>query len=288
MLEYPRLAIGAISYLMRRYNDLDIYVEDRRYLSIYAILAARALGARAKVRMVIPLGGREEVLDACAKADWTKGRRQIFLLDGDFDLLLGRQRRRMRGLYQLNAYCIENLLLDVGAILSVSQDMNDALTPAQVSQQLDLDVWLLDVVNTLLPLFILYAIAEDKQLGVQTSAYSVEKLCRQWQKSAALCPIKTEARVKSMTAQLEAALGAKVLQQEARKIRNRIGNAGAGSSKYISGKTYLLPLVFHRMRALFRKNSDVAALRNLLAHRLDLRPHSEFVRKMRKAGSGAH
>src|SRR5690242_18796316 len=89
LTKYSLKAIKGLSFLFRRYNDIDIYVEDTANRNMYEVLFNRMLEGHAKVERIFQLGGREAVIASCKNDQQDTHRKRIYIVDGDFDYLLG-------------------------------------------------------------------------------------------------------------------------------------------------------------------------------------------------------
>ncbi len=97
-------------------NDIDIYTEDEeKDKAFYKRLFARLLdGTGIRVNDVHPLGSSDEVIRTCI-ADTDTTRKKLYIVDGDIYLLYN-PKQIIDNLYVLNAYCMENLVIDEDAV----------------------------------------------------------------------------------------------------------------------------------------------------------------------------
>ncbi len=63
MIQYSSRAIKGLAYLFRRYNDIDVYVEDETCKGLYEILFERMLDRKARISRVFQLRGKEKVIE---------------------------------------------------------------------------------------------------------------------------------------------------------------------------------------------------------------------------------
>src|SRR5688572_6787211 len=122
VIAYSPDAEPARAYLLKSYNDLDIYVEDANCQNMYVRLFQRMVGPSKRINHVFPLDGRRNVLLACAADQAVRARQRLYVIDADQDLILGRRRPQLKHLYRLSVYCSENLLLSESAILNVAAE----------------------------------------------------------------------------------------------------------------------------------------------------------------------
>src|ERR1017187_592430 len=110
MITWSRRAKVALSYLFRPLQDVDIYVENINDEVFYSELIRRIAPSHIRVVRVFPKGGRQAVLEAAQHHDFQQ-RRALFLVDGDFEWVRDERPPAAHGVYRVEAYCIENLLI---------------------------------------------------------------------------------------------------------------------------------------------------------------------------------
>src|SRR5579859_6472680 len=122
MIEYPKKALRALAFLFRPYNDVDVYVEDEKCRNLYETLLQRMLGDQARIERVIQLGGRDEVIKTCSQDQQAGGRCRLYIIDGDFEFVLGMSAPQLKYLYRLQVYCSENLVFSELAAIEVAYE----------------------------------------------------------------------------------------------------------------------------------------------------------------------
>jgi len=115
MIRYSKRAMKAYAHLYRPYNDFDVYVEDSSYVGVYERIINRALKGAARVSRVIPLGPKEEVLEA-ASNDNDDGRKKLYIVDSDLDLISKPRIQRISNVHRLSVYSLENLVFEKDAV----------------------------------------------------------------------------------------------------------------------------------------------------------------------------
>jgi hypothetical protein len=119
MVQYPIRAIRALGYLKAPFNDVEIYVEDTTCHNMHLLIYRSILGPHIKLKSVNQVGDRTRVIAACGADQVNDGRKRLYVIDGDFDILLGRRAPRLNFFYRLRTYDIESLLISESAIASV-------------------------------------------------------------------------------------------------------------------------------------------------------------------------
>nr|WP_246866306.1 DUF4435 domain-containing protein [Novosphingobium sp. SG720] len=169
-MELSSRARLAYARLYQQYNDIDVFVEDSTYTGVYEKIINRILGGRAKVSRVTPLGPRA-VVEATAKADTGPHHRpRLYIVDGDLDLLSRARSEKIKNLYRLNVYSLENLLIDIDAIKNYTRFSCPSLDEKTCNSRCDIDNLFRDMQNHLLPYIVALAIARRLSLDGRVSA----------------------------------------------------------------------------------------------------------------------
>jgi len=270
----------ARALFFRHLNDIDVYVEDmsRHSRKFYLLLINNILGGRYKIHEIHMLGGKRKVVAAASKhSDFS--RRAVYIVDGDLDLILARRAQSPR-LVCLGRYCIENYLLEEDAICEIIHELDLVKDMQQIKEDLSFADWLLDLSVSLTPLFAVYAAAHARSCGIETVSYPVHRL--RSGNGEGLCPRAIYDRHSQVLSQLlrhmDSYKGLSFYIDCLNQIRY-----GGSSVNMISGKDYILPLLFLRIRRIFgglvfnneffiqRLASKVRAddLRSLISHCLE-------------------
>lgn len=248
MLKWPARATGALRKLFEPLQEIDVYVEDSNDEAFYRCLLNSATNNSVQVARVFGLGGRPALLAAAAAHDHHK-RRALYIIDGDFPWVRGDAPPNIVGLHQLEAYCVENLLVCEKAIsLLVSQEI--AITEQEAEAALGFGTWRTSVLEPLCELFAAFATAVEFDSTIPTVSQGVGVMCAQHR-----APVRTELdRVKVQGARDRALLAAEAVAdkdivaaryattlQRIYKIHDPL--------RAVSGKDFVLPLIdFHLQR----------------------------------------
>lgn len=114
--------------LYRQFNDIDVYVEDSGKERLYYQLFKTLLPG-IKLSKIFPLNGKGNVILE-AQANSTD-KRKVYLVDLDFDQILGRK-QNIRNLIYLERYSIENYLLDGEAIKEQIREKKPSIADAEI------------------------------------------------------------------------------------------------------------------------------------------------------------
>jgi hypothetical protein len=182
-------------------------------------------------------------VEACAGDQAPRQRKRLYLIDGDFDALQGIAPPPLQHLYRLDVYCSENLLLSELAAIEIARECDTNATWHDLAHRLSLKS-LFDRVNALLvPLFIVYAVAELLDAGVTTSGYHVRRLCQIQHDPKTLSAYVIRKRIANVRSAILAKASIAHYRVLRKEVTNRVGTDRQQFGRFISGKTYLLPIL---------------------------------------------
>jgi hypothetical protein len=174
MIAYSNESQPAFAAFYKKYNDIDIYVEDVTLVGVYERVFSKILDGIAQIISVTPLGNRDAVLNEARRLRTDRTRKRFFLMDGDFHWLFSPQ-PRIRNLYSLNCYCFENLAFEHASVLNIAMTLAPQKTSAEVRNDFSEDK-LLSIAEMMVPLFEIYAAAHLLKSQFTTVAYAPERL----------------------------------------------------------------------------------------------------------------
>ena len=160
MLELSDESKRLVSTFLTYRNEIDIYTEDElKDKEFYKVLFNRLLENKIKINDITPLGGRKNVISRC-ETEPDNGRKKIFIIDGDVTIIHGKNIPSLKNLFVLDAYCIENFVLDKQSVINFIY-LNCASKPKEeIELELNFEVWLNSYSNKLVDLFIHFAITD--------------------------------------------------------------------------------------------------------------------------------
>jgi len=267
-VSYPAGIASALGHLYTSRNSIEVFVEDTSSISMWRAILRRFLPENAKFQDPIPLGGRERVLDECRNDQSDDSRKKIYIIDADMDLLLNKPRPQLKYLYRINAYCIENYLFSKKPIAELVEILNPNISAADVELHLDLEIWLSNQRTSLYHLFVCYAVNSSLNGGLDSVSYHVSRLTLDHPQKDIVCNRKIRSRVFRMYRNLTLRFGIEAVRDE----RNKITSATDESfiEKLVSGKSYLLPLIFYRLRREFGGGMSDDQMKVVLAKNVDV------------------
>ena len=239
---------------------------------MYVRLVNRVLEAQGKrISTVFPLHGRVNLLARCTADQAVRPRRRIYLMDADQDLILGRPAPRLDHFHRLGAYCSENLLLSENAVITIATECDGNKPWHQMAIDLDFRGLIERSVRILSPLFIVYAVVYDLGLTIETVGFSVHRLLETPNAPLSLSPVLVRERVKSLIREIHS----KVSHSDYRLVRSAATSAiraGTDHSIFISGKDYLLPLIYQHLRNVAGLRDSPSGFKVRLAQLCELDP----------------
>jgi hypothetical protein len=197
---------------------------------------------------VFPKGGRQAVLEAAQQHDFQQ-RRALFLVDGDFEWVRDENPPAARGVYRVEAYCIENLLIhEVPAVQITIEEAG--LTETTAKRTLAFHTWIQQVSSALVPLFISFAALNLVNPDEATTGLGIGSILTARKKGK--WPELDAAKIAAVTAEadrkLEALVGISRSETIRATLRKRV-NQLAEPVRIVSGKDFLMPLLEFHLRA---------------------------------------
>jgi len=273
LLKWPGKAISAIQKLFEELQDIDVYVEDQGLESLYLELLKRIKPDSVRLARVFSVGRRIEVIEHARRHDFSL-RRALFIVDGDFEWVRGEDPPAIDGVYRLDAYCIENLLITKPAAVRILMECSECDTQS-AELNLGFDDWK-SCVSCLIELFENWAVVNRIVPTVATVSLGVGRVLDGTGKVAKLDESKVRALIEEATIRLEDKKSGDVSSLK-EQVRNRLSRIEQ-KIDIVSGKDFLLPLFrFH----LYARSKEVPS-NSQLRFRLAINPC-----KVRFRGVGA-
>ncbi len=275
----PAKAARALGYLKSSHNDIEIYVEDTSAQNVWIKLLRVYLPKHIRLNSVNMLGSRNAVLEACKLDQRLDERKKLYIIDSDLDLLRGIPKPKLRHLYRLRAYCVENYLIEPRAIVSAITVIKPDIVEEQVFHSLNLDAWLLRNEQLLAALFICYAVTFELASANDTISYSVHRLINKKNRNGDLCGSMVYSRIITLYRSVRQQRG----KEETRAVYNRIRARAdkIGVYRFVSGKDYLFPLINLLVSKTFKCNLPMKTFLTLIAQTLEAPQDRYLVTRLR-------
>jgi hypothetical protein len=258
----------ALSVFYETFNDLDVFIEDTAegYDKIFARLLSRALDGKIAIDRVFPLGERDKVIAAAKKnLALPTARVAVYIVDGDLYLLAGEREEIPGNVIVLPRYSIENFLFDKESLLQILDEEDTLNDIEQLENALEYEQWIGELGTGLRPLFCIFAVAHSLSSGIKTVKNGSKSICKD-----AFGNI-DEAKVSTLFIrihqELSATFGLCVIESLLRKVEKRIYEDHCFATTYVSGKDFILPLLFVRMRSICKSKASYINLKIRLANK---------------------
>lgn len=249
-------AKAAKSVFFEDINDIDIYIEDTAfgYPKLFAVLFSRLLNEQYKVNKVFPLGGRKAVVDQ--HIEHVSDRPSLYIIDGDLFLLTGDAVDNQKGLYKFPYYCVENILCDHNALLTVMDEEEPVKSLENLEGLFNYQEWLLNNEDRLFSLFVEYAISMVLNPQEQTVAFKVSDLVSS--NKGELDDGKLAVRIDALKQMTIESTNLEAYKSARNEILANFELSGLNKLDVVSGKDYLFPLLKTRAKSLVKtKVSDL-------------------------------
>jgi len=288
MISYSQRAISALVYLFRPFNDLDVFVEDEASRNLYEVLINRILERRATVSRVFQLGPRQAVIHACEADQSPRDRKRIYIIDGDYEILDGVPHPRLKHLCRLSVYSSENLVISPEALLEVAYECNPNEGRDALSNRLELDAFFTNLGEHLHRLLVIYIVAHRHDDTIQTMGYNATQLMEKRDARLELSSDKVTTRIGEIRLRLEAIKGEAEVQRAIEEASRELEAIGLHFLHLISGKTHVIPLIFHFLHqcASYRGTSRELVLR--MARHCNIGIDPEFRGAVTQASRGEY
>ncbi len=284
MLQYSARALPAIIRLFRRFNDINIFVEDETYTNMYRIYVQRMLGTHAKVKKIFPLGGKTNVIRKSQDLAFVESHKPcLFIIDGDLDLSCGNPIPKGNNLHRLSVYCAENLLICKQAAIEICFESSADESKEAIEKKIQFENWSKTAIDTLGPLFVEYAIAYHCNIqGITTARYGISQLLRGEELGSPQVNQRISDRINFVRSEIINQVGTKKYREALRHIKSVVAKSKT-PLHLISAKTYLLPALHRHLRKHTDFRDAESALRTRMAKHANLSNDQRLCSKLLKA-----
>lgn len=139
-------------------NSVNIYTEDKEEdRQFYVRLLGRLLdGTGCHINDITPLGSFQTVEQASKNNPDPKG---IYIIDGDIYTIFS-PKQSTSSLYVLDAYCIENKVIDNDSIVNLAYSLYGQMDMKKLSETLKIDGFMTSITEPLTQLFFHFALEQ--------------------------------------------------------------------------------------------------------------------------------
>jgi hypothetical protein len=269
-LEIQRL----VSTFMTYRNDVDIYTEDEfKDKEFYSALIKKLVNPSIKINDVTPLGSKQAVIERC-RVELPNGRKKLFIVDGDINLINGKNSYLLPNLYIHDAYCIENLLIDEQTVAKFIYIQCATKPESLIATELDYKNWLDQYTDRLIELFLNFAAVDNFGHNFTlNNAYRYHKLVGQ---NLIFDINAVDDEIKMIRSEILKIIPLAQYESEMTRLRTKWAKSEVTLTKICSGKDYLIPIVIIKTLE-FKKSKSKPSLQEikmLLLHFSDLKRFS--------------
>jgi Protein of unknown function (DUF4435) len=236
--------LAARDVFLEQFSEINFYVEDENQENFYLEVFTR-LFPKIHISQIFGLGGKANVLEHSSDpANAARQVRSIYVLDKDFDDLLGKIQRRDNVFY-LDKYCIENYLFDEDALVAIAIECHPKKTREQHLGELAFAAFLSRATSSLEPLFRLFFAVQKLELGIRNCDRKPEEFSNKhkvWTVSSAAV---ARYREDVLTCALE--LNKVRNEADLQMLLDNCFPIHGPADRNISGK-FILGLLFHYLR----------------------------------------
>ena len=255
MLNYSDDALWVRRLFFAPYNDVSVVVEDRGKENFYVHLLQRLLPNSIKINQVTGVGGKTKVIEQFYSRNKNSQQPEFFLVDGDFDEILGITCPTDPNFFRLARYDIENYLVEENALSLILQEEMPNITAEDHRKSLDIDAWVIDAITKSVRLAA--AAALWRQLGIEYPRFpqSIE------QHAQGTLPATDS--IEDQITQSKSTQHAVREQRFDELLSGMIGRMGSSpldQRKWISGKHILIPLAMRLIRTQTRRQLEKESL----------------------------
>ena len=252
MLSYSNEGLAARPAFFAHYNDIIIIVEDEGKENFYAELLKRLLRGNPRMTKILGVGGKRQVFERLegreVSSRWWQ---EFYLVDDDFDDLLGRESPDSIYFYRLRRYDIENYLVEETAVCTIAEEESPRSTATEYLDALRFGSWMAEVIDIAVRLAACAALLQEldeTQVGI---SQSIERYVNE----NSVLP--DSASIESHIGQVRASQSVVELEEFDRLLEQmieRMGNSSLERIRWVSGKDILIPLLIRLLRQNVRRS----------------------------------
>lgn len=270
-VRYPPSAARALAKLKKSGNTIEIYVEDTTNPNVWIYFLRQHLPEGVNLKSVHTLGSRNAVISACRMDQADRTEKRLYIIDGDIDIALNRSKPRLKHLYRLPSYCVENMLVTEDGLVSVATASDVSITEEKASNRLSFAEFERGANRTLIPLFCVYAALISLKVPEKTVSLHGRGLYIRDNKRIQFCPKKASRRARELGRAARARCGLDAFVEETRRIRTSIINRNLSHREVVSAKDYTLAALHITLQGLFGFSGNAEQLKVHLAQRSSVR-----------------
>ena len=227
----------AESVLLQYRNDICIYTEDKDadkefYVKVFDRLLS---GTNVRVRDIYPLGNKSTVIKKCQEDKSPNPK--IYIVDGDIYLQFV-DYTPIDNLYRLDAYCIENYVVDKKSVEKLAYDLDGTKPMKTIQNELKYDERTKQIAQPLIDLFFMLSI--QAELTEKTEIKNVEQFLDKT--SGDLNIVKIQKWITDISNAIQKAGHSQdVITEKLASRHAKFGYSANTLLKIVSGKDWIVP-----------------------------------------------
>ena len=274
MLKYSNNALAVRPRFFAPYNDITIVVEDETGEALYTQIMKRLLGDSLSIHNVLGMGGKSQVVQRFeSRKSFDEAPTEFYIVDGDFDELIGHTCPSNRYFYRLNRYDIESFLVEEMSICIVAQEERPSKHLEQYKRELKVRPWQQEIVQVWWRLAACAALLQKMGDRKTKLDLSVER----YRSGDDIVP--DESKIKSAikrVSQSQSIINQETFMHKLGEIADQMGASHSERQQWVSGKNVLIPLAMRLLRRHTRSNIRRDSLCFRLAKHCEFRELNEL------------
>ena len=245
MLNYSDEGLAVRPVFFAPYNEITVIVEDMGKENFYTQVLKGLLGGKLRIYQVLGVGGKDQVIQRYEGGIDDSLPREFYLVDGDFDELLGRDYPDSVNFYRLYRYDIESYLLEEDPICLVAEEESPAATSDYYKSLFQIGDWISEVVNASLRLVACVALLQELDEGPVAISQSIERFVSGSQSVPDLAKIESAI---DLARSSQSSVDHQEFDRLLEEMITRMGGSDIERRRWISGKHILVPLAIRLLR----------------------------------------
>ena len=257
MLRYSDAALAVRPTFFASRADIIVIVEDMGKENFYTQILNQLLEGESKVYKVLGVGGKRQVIRRYEERTEESTLAEFFLVDGDFDDLLGRTCPDDEMFYRLQRYDIESFLVEEKAMSLIAEEERPRKTAPEYRQLFSVRRWEDELVNASLRLVACAALLEEWDDRSAAINQSIE----QFVSGKEIIPdkVKIDAQINRVR-NAQSIVECQEFDRLLNRMITRMGESFRERRRWISGKHIVLPLAVRLFRRYTQRNMQKESL----------------------------
>ena len=231
---------------------------------------------------VIPIGCRADVERAAANDNGSDGRRKIYIVDGDLDLLARGRHEKVPNLHRLSVYAVENLVLSSESVSSYADIVCPHLTSAEASSRVGVDDVLKNVRTYGAGYFPIFAVSRRPKLRGNEFRIMHTDVCRSEKgRYVEIDPSKLRAFLRVAIKSIISSVGLRRYRLAKQFVRERIATKGLDAIHFVSAKHITLKILNDRVASVGGSALKQGVIVSTLANNTNVIADRALVLKLR-------